>query len=288
MHARHRARREVRATFPRAGEVWELEMNVRTIGIAVAVGFVLTSTSAIAAAGSDDPVFRLSTGVNYSSGDYGGTIDIDDVYVPITGSIDYGRFGFRLTLPYLSVSAPAGTIITGPGGQPVPGSGALTTESGLGDVVGSVTMYDVINNRDLGIVLDITGKIKFATADEAKGLGTGEHDYSVQADIYKFINDFTLLGTAGYKVRGEPTGVDLENVLFGSVGGIYQFTQTTRGGLIFDYRDSAFAGSDSIRELTGFVSRPINEDWRVQFYALTGFSDSSPDFGGGVLIKRAF
>lgn len=263
-------------------------MNIRTMGIVVAVGFVLTFTSAIAAADSDDLVFRLSTGFSYSSGDYGGTVDIEDVYIPVTGSVDYGRFGFRLTVPYLSVTAPAGTIVTGPGGQPVPGSGASTTESGLGDIVGSVTMYDVINNRDLGIALDITGKIKFATADEDKGLGTGEHDYSVQADLYKFIDDFTLLGTVGYKVRGDPRGVDLENVFFGSVGGIYRFTQTTRGGLIFDYRESALATGDSIQELMGFVSRRMNDDWRVQVYALTGFSDSSPDFGGGVLVKRAF
>ena len=149
-------------------------------------------------------------------------------------------------------------------------------------------MFDVVANRELGIALDVTAKIKFATADETKGLGTGETDYSVQADVYKFFDRITLLGTAGYKVRGDPANVDLENVFFGSVGGIYNFTPETRGGLIYDYRESAYATGDSIRELTGFVSRPINDDWRLQFYALTGFSDSSPDFGGGMLIKRAF
>ena len=263
-------------------------MSIRTTGFVTAVGIALALTSVDSAADNDDPVFRFSTGVDYTSGDYGGTVDIEEVYVPIAGSVDYGRFGFRLTVPYLSVTAPAGTIITGPGGQPVPGTGASTTESGLGDIVGSVTMYDVISNRELGIALDITGKIKFATADENRGLGTGESDYSMQADVYKYFDDFTLLGTAGYKVRGDPAGVDLENTFFGSVGGIYNFTPKTRGGLIYDYRDSAFSTSDSIRELSGFVSQDINDDWRIQIYALTGFSDSSPDFGGGMVIKRAF
>jgi len=263
-------------------------MSIQTIGLAAVVSFALALTGAEATADGDDPVFRLSTGIDYTSGDYGGDVDIEDVYVPITGSVDYGRFGFRLTVPYLSVTAPAGTIITGPGGEPVPGTGATTTESGLGDIIGSVTMYDVINNRELGIALDITGKIKFATADENIGLGTGEHDYSVQADLYKYFSEFTLLGTAGYKVRGDPTGVDLENVFFGSIGGIYNFTSETRGGLIYDYRESAFANNDSSRELTGFVSKRISDDWRLQIYGLTGFSDSSPDFGGGVRIKRAF
>ena len=263
-------------------------MSIQTVGFVAAVSFALALTGADAAADSNDPVFRLSTGIDYTNGDYGGTADIEDVYIPISGSLDYGRFGFRLTVPYLSVTAPAGTIITGPGGQPVPGSGVSTTESGLGDIIGSVTMFDVVNNRELGIALDITGKIKFATADETKGLGTGEHDYSVQADAYKFFDQFTLLGTAGYKVRGDPAGVDLENVFFGSFGGIYSFTPETRGGLIYDYRESAYSTGDSIGELTGFVSRRMNDDWRLQIYALTGFSDSSPDFGGGLLVKRAF
>jgi hypothetical protein len=266
----------------------ELEMSIQKIGLATVAGFALAFAGMDAAADSSDPVYRLSTGIDYTSGDYGGTVDIEDVYIPLTGIVDYGRFGFRLTVPYLSVTAPAGTIITGPGGQPVPGTGALTTESGLGDIIGSVTLYDVVYNRELGLALDITGKIKFATADEAKGLGTGEHDYSVQADLYKYLGEFTLLGTAGYKVRGDPAGVDLENVLFGSIGGIYNFPRETRGGLIFDYRESAISSNDSIREITGFVSRPINNDWRLMLYALTGFSDSSPDFGGGVLVKRTF
>lgn len=254
--------------------------------IAVGILFALLGTHAVAQ--NDEAIFRVSTGVDYTSGDYGGDVDIEDLYIPVTGSMDYGRFGFRLTVPYLSVRAPAGTIITDPGGQPVPGSGARTTESGLGDIIGSVTLYDVINNRDLGLAMDVTGKVKFATADENNGLGTGETDYSLQADIYKYIDDFTLLGTVGYKLRGDPIGVDLENAIFVSIGGIYRFTQETRGGLIFDYRESSFASGDSIQELTGFVSRPFSDDWRVQFYALTGFSDSSPNFGGGLSMKRAF
>ena len=238
-------------------------MKIQTIGFVAVVNFALAFATAGAAADDNDPVFRLSTGIDYTSGDYGGVVDIEDVYVPITGSADYGRFGFRLTVPYLSVTAPAGTIITGPGGQPVPGSGAATTESGLGDVIGSVTMFDVVANRELGIALDVTAKIKFATADETKGLGTGENDYSVQADVYKFFDRITLLGTAGYKVRGDPAGIDLENVFFGSLGGIYNFTPETRGGLIVDYRESAYlvAGGTEQRD-------PIEEFVHIRLHGI--------------------
>lgn len=239
----------------------------------------------VTAAEENDPKFTLSTGVDYASGTYGGDVDIEDVYVPLTATVDYGRVAFRLTVPYLSVKAPEGTIFD-PDGEPLPGSGALITESGLGDIIGSITIYDVIDNSQLGLVMDLTGKVKFGTADENRGLGTGESDYSVQADLYKFIGDFTLLGSLGFKYRGDPNGIDLDNVLMGSAGGIYKFSPDVKGGLIFDYRESAISGSDSIQELTGFVSRRLAEDWKLQLFVLTGFTDSSPDWGGGFQIKR--
>ena len=71
-----------------------------------------------------------------------------------------------------------------------------------------------------------------------------------------------------------------------SVGGTYKFTADVNGGLFFDYRESAIGGSDSIQELTGFVSRRITDDWRLQVYVLTGFTDSSPDWGAGIQMKR--
>ena len=134
--------------------------------------------------------------------------------------------------------------------------------------------------------MDFTGKVKFATADEDKGLGTGENDYTIRADIFKFVDQFTWLGSVGYKFRGDPTGVDLDNVLIASLGGTYKFTPDVNAGVFFDYRESAISGSDSIQELSGFVSRRLSEDWRIQVYALTGFTDSSPDWGAGLQIKR--
>lgn len=259
-------------------------MKVKLLQIMPLLGYLFL-LQGVATAQDNDPKFTLSTGVDFASGTYGGDVDIEDIYVPLTATVDYGRVTFRLTVPYLSVRAPEGTIFD-PGGEPLPGSGALTTESGLGDIIGSVTIYDVINNQQLGLAMDLTGKVKFATADENKGLGTGKSDYSLQADLYKFMDDLTLLGSLGYKYRGDPTGIDLDNVLMASVGGTYRFSPDVKGGLIFDYRESAISGSESIQELSGFVSRRISESWRLQVFVLTGFTDSSPDWGGGFQIKR--
>ena len=217
-----------------------------------------------------------------------GTTEIEETYIPIAGKLRVGRWGFRLTVPYLSIRAPSGTVITDSSGQPIVGTGAIKTQSGLGDIVAGVTLYDVINERERGVAMDLTGKIKLATADENKGLGTGELDYSAQAELYKFFDQLTLVGIGGYRIRGDPADVNYENVFFGTAGAIYRVTAQTKLGLMVDYRQSALAGGESIRELSGFVSQRLNADWRLQAYALTGFSDSSPDWGVGVLLKNTF
>ena len=145
-----------------------------------------------------------STGFEYSSGTYGGDADIEDLYLPIGFNLNLPRVSLDLTVPYLSMRAPAGTTATGPDGEPVPGSGEMVTESGLGDIVAGITVYDVLYSDRLGLALDLTGKVKFGTADEDKGLGTGEQDFTLRTDLYKFFEHFTLLGSVATSSVGIP------------------------------------------------------------------------------------
>ena len=228
---------------------------------------------------------RFSTGVEYSTGKYGGTDDIEEVYVPFTFRAAFERIGLRITVPWLSVTAPEDTVITDPGSEPLPGSGATVTDSGLGDVMGALTLYDLYVSDSADFVVDVTGKIKFATADEEKGLGTGENDYTLQFDAYKFFDRLSLQGTAGYRLRGDPPGVDLDDVLIASVGGAYLTSSDTLVGMYFDYRQSSISGADDIQELSGFASFRLGRAWRMELYAFTGLTDSSTDFGGGILFS---
>jgi hypothetical protein len=139
-------------------------------------------------------------------------------------------------------------------------------------------------NRDANFVIDLTGKIKFGTADEQKALGTGENDYTLEVEAYRFFDSFTLQGLAGYRLRGEPPGVDLENVFVASVGGAFRASQNARLGLYYDYRQAALRDFDDIQEVSGHLSIRLSDNWRVQFYAFSGFGDNSPDVGGGILL----
>lgn len=245
----------------------------------------LVLVAGVTGAGQDDPRFSISAGAEYTTGTYGGDTDIEDFYVPLKATMDFRRLSFRLTVPYLSVRAPEGTVITGPGGEPIPGTGDIVTNSGIGDVIGSVTVYDVIRNRRLGFAMDLTGKVKFGTADVDKGLGTGENDFTVQADFLKFTRSVTWIGSVGYKFRGQPPGATLDDALLASAGGIYKFNGDTRAGMFFDYRESSI-GADPTQELSVFVSNRIGSDWRVQAFVFRGFTDSGADWGAGLHVKR--
>jgi hypothetical protein len=260
-----------------------MQADKKTTAALLIIAFVLMSAEGAAQDAGVD--VRFSTGVEYSTGKYGGADDIEELYMPLTFRVGLGRIGFRLTAPFLSVTAPEDTIITDPDAEPLPGSGATVTESGLGDVMGALTLYDLYVSDDASFVIDVTGKIKFATADETKGLGTGENDYTMQFDAYRFFDRLSLQGSAGYRLRGDPPGVDLNDVFLASVGGAWLVSDRTMVGMYFDYRESSISGSDDVQEISGFASFRLSRAWRMELYAFTGLTDSSTDFGGGVLFS---
>lgn len=249
---------------------------------------LLAALCAPALAQAADSGFSVGVGGEYSTGKYGGETSIDEVYVPVNFVYDAQRVSVRLTVPYLSVKAPEGTIVEGPNGEQIIGEGPVTTESGLGDVVAALTVFDVLSLGGGDFALDLTGEIKFGTADEDKGLGTGQTDYSFEADAFRFFDRFTLFGGVGYLFRGDPETVDLEDAFFGTVGGSYAVSDRTRLGLFYDYQESSLPGNDALQELSAtFSSRP-GESWWTSGYVSTGFSDSSPDWGVGISFTVAF
>jgi hypothetical protein len=237
---------------------------------------------------AESPRFSLGVGAEYTTGDYGGDESVDEFYVPVTGTLDLERVTLRLTVPFLSVRAPELTTISGPDGQPIIGEGPIVTESGLGDILASATVFDVLSSSNGDLAMDLTGKIKFGTADEEKGLGTGEQDYSLQADVFRFFDKATLMGTAGYAFRGDPGSYDLDDTLFVSAGASYATSEATSISAFFDFREASVPGSDSLQELSAWVSTRLGANGRAQFYVLAGFGDSSPDWGGGLSFSTRF
>ncbi len=247
----------------------------------LALAALATAAFAAVAGAQSEPSGRLSVraGIEHATGEYAGSATLDDLYLPLSVIYERRRLALRVTVPYLRVQFadvdPAGDT-------------AIVSESGLGDAVAALTAFDVFRSADRSVALDLTGKIKLATGDEARGLGTGETDYSLQADLYKFLGRATLLGTVGYRLRGQPPGITLDNSWLAAAGTLYRITSRTRGGLFFDYRQSAIPGAPAISELTLSLSRVLDAHWRMQGYLVHGFSDTSLDYGFGLSLRRDF
>jgi hypothetical protein len=248
---------------------------------------VLFSLLALSGAATAD-MYTLSVGAEYISGDFGGDTTVTEWYLPVTGKYITNQHVFRITVPYSRLDAPAGTTITGgTGGQPTgTGTAESTTAQGLGDIVASMTVMDVLDTEfTSGVSLDLTGKIKFATADEAAGLGTGENDYSVNASLLKFGSTLSPYAVLGYTFRGDPPGTDLMNVWSVLAGGTYHVTPVLGASLDYYYCEPSSLYSSGQKEVTALLNYRISRNYGLQGYVLRGLSDGSPDWGMGVIVS---
>lgn len=269
--------------------------------LAVFVVGTLAGVAAISASeawAADGDSFYLAAGLDYSTGKYGSDTTTTILSIPVVGMYLAGDWMFKLTVPYVQITGD-GTVIPGMGGA-VPGKGggmsggsgpgsggpatasASTTQSGLGDVTAAAT-YNIYSGIENALSVDLTGKVKFATADA--GLGTGENDYAAQADVYKRFDSFTAMGSLGYQVLGDPPGDDFNNAAYGILGGYYHFTDQTGAGAEMRLSQKLSATGGGPRELTAYISHRFDESLKISAYVLKGFSDGSPDGGFGLLVS---
>ena len=153
----------------------------------------------------------------YFSGDFGTGIDTSITYLPLVLVVSSDRQEFRLTVPYLSIhtSEPVvylnGEVIgAAPGGR--------TSEAGPGDVVVQDEWF-VLQGAARRPWVSVIGRVKLPTADDSKGLGSGEADYGAGLGIIQPLGaGWTLLGAWQYVVRGDPPGVDFRDTSWLTAG----------------------------------------------------------------------
>lgn len=169
-----------------------------------------------------------------------------------------------------------------------------TTESGLGDVVASA-LYSFDPFVPAMPYIDVGAKIKFPTANEDKGLGTGAYDYTLNVDLYKPLGAFAVLGGVGYTFKGdiEPdgnlsSGLKLDNVLSAYIGAEYQVSDNWLAGVSGDYREAASPFAVNGKEASAYVTWRLNRQWSITGSGGTGFSDASPDVFAGLSLVYGF
>jgi hypothetical protein len=237
------------------------------------------------ASGAQDGELSLGAGLHHSSGDYGTGTTTRITTLAATARYETGPWVYKATVPYVKVSGESSVI---PGFGRVRGGPARTTsESGLGDIVVSAT-YAAYYDKASTLGIDLTAKLKLATADEAKGLGTGEHDAIFLVDLYRTFDRLTGFGGVGYHILGDAPGLPLDNVWSATLGASYKLDERDSAGVSLDGRQRVAPGASPQRELTGFFVRKLDRFWKAQMYALIGLADGSPDWGAGLTLARPF
>ena len=254
------------------------EIAAACAGVLVALG---------AQAQEKESPLRLGAGLHYSSGDYGTGTDTDITTVEATARYEVGRWTYRATVPFLRVEGNT-DVIPGIGrSRGAAGRTRTDTATGLGDIVGAVT-YGAYYNPASTLGMDLTGKVKFATADESEGLGTGEHDFAFLVDLYQTFGQVTGFGGIGYHVMGDSPALPLENAWSANLGASTKLNERDSVGAMLEGRERVAPGGSRTRELIGFWTRRLERAWRSNAYVLMGLADGSPDWGLGLSLARPF
>jgi hypothetical protein len=253
--------------------------------IVLAAGFcaAVASSPVFAQTADQGADLSITTGIDYSTGDYGTDTDTEILVVPVSARVSTGDLRFSASIPYIRIK---GAGIVGGDGGPiiVDPTSPPSTRSGIGDLTLGAN-YAIPEDR-MGIGIDLGTRVKLPTAET--GLGTGKTDVSFSGELSRTFAMVTPFVQAGYRIMGDPDGIDLRNVWFGSVGAS---AAVGRSVLLasYDYRQATSALTEDSQEVFGALSTPISRALDLTFYGSAGLSEGAPDVGVGAMITiKAF
>lgn len=230
------------------------------------------------------PSISVGTGFDYSRGSYGLASDTTVTSVPVEFSYESSAWIFRAFTSWLTIKGPSAAALTG-------GAGSLTrptsaSESGVGDLYVDATY----RSGDLGngLNVDTTARVKLPTADDDRGLGTGEMDYYAQLTAYRTFGSVTPFVSGGYRVLGDSDRYQLRNGPYASGGAHFRTSDRTVLTASLDWRSRVIDGGDAGTDATLAVTHDLNDRWRLFVYGQKGFTDASPDVGGGMRLSYRF
>ncbi len=261
-------------------------MQTLTRFAAALLALALGATPLLSPAGEETGL-TLSAGLDYSTGEYGLAAETDLVYLPVSLKYSDSPWTFKLTAAYLHLTGPGSIAADGPGASLVGASTRRATESGLGDVLASIT-YATEAPAFGDNYLDLTLKVKLPLADADRGLGTGEVDYTVQLDILRSEGPWTPFATVGYRFIGESRRFDLNDAWLASLGLDRRFNAAISAGLVLDFREAIAAGADNGLELIPYLAWSLGGGYSLSAYGIAGLSDGSPDLGVGTQLSYRF
>ncbi len=254
--------------------------------------------------------YSAALSVEYGTGDYGTNITTDAVTTKVTlGWYPTERLDFTLEIPYLyqsnSTTTPfgMGRFKTshmqqgGPGQGPRPmrtGSSQFAStfdvtqsQSGIGDLV-LKGGYIVLQDKGWMPEIRPEAYVKFPTADENKGLGTGEFDGGIGLTLNKWIDNWNGYFEGVCNFIGKSSNFQLNNFFSYELGVGYQVTDRFLPMIAVKGATAPAQGSSPFFQLREKALYNITGRLGVDGYVAEGFTDGTPDFALGAEISYQF
>lgn len=230
-------------------------------GVALLLVLGLTTFSAASTAAGGRVYLALDGGVQ--GGDFG--TPIRSTLYSIAPTLGYLAEDYELsmTVPYLSLTQSA--------------AGQSATESGVGDVVARAG-YVLMAERAGGMSLDGAVAVKLPTADDRRGLGTGETDVGATLRLGQRLGLVRLSLIGGFIKVGDPAGQDYSDVyLYGA--GLSGVTGNTGLYGSLEGRRALVAGADNPLEVRVGFFHLFGARFAVRGTAFAGLNDGGPAYG---------
>ncbi len=233
--------------------------------------------------GETAPTWEGGLFFSYLTGDYGEgrTTDIYSGSLMLKRYLGYGDV--TLTVPYLDIPSDGVTFV---GGTAEANAGA-GGGSGLGDIILKGRYYAVDQDGLLPFI-DLVGAVKFPTADEDKGLGTGRTDFTALSEFTWRLGDspWTLLAELGYTFVGKVPDMDMRNRWLYNAGVAYELDPKITLSGYLDGRTSIYEDSENPLSILLMGQYKLRPDLRLDTLLEIGLNDGAPDFGFTLGVRK--
>ncbi len=241
-----------------------------------ALGAILQG-AATASADQENSLWQVGSSISFLTGDYGEEDDTDMWYVPLGVKRYFSKGDVALIVPYVDISLGGGATFVGDGVVAVPGG--VDGGSGIGDIILKGRYY-ATQQENLWPFIDVGAGLKLPTADEDKGLGTGEADLTFLVEITRVLeNNWIVLAELGYTFIGEPSGTDLDNRFIYSIGAARKINEQVMLSSYLDGRTAIAAESEESLSILFIGEYEYRPDLRFDAMLEIGLTDGSPDWG---------
>lgn len=244
-----------------------------------------------------DSLTTISIEGSYSEGDFGTDYTTKAYYIPVVATYKQRQFSTSITVPYIKLESEGSVTWTGGGLVPISPSkpsdvGSISTKAydpfalpddntslptktaGLGDIILNSGYTFLLANK---ILLKTSAIVKLATADEDKGLGTGENDYSAQADLFTSQGQTFFGASLGYTLTGDTDLYKYNDVFYSTLSAGYTIKSGFHTGVSYYYRQALFDSVDDVHSVSPYLSYKVLDTLKIQLRYVRGLSDSTAD-----------